>query len=293
MNEPIPKPAITAVFTVVALIALAANSVLCRWALGDKAIDAPSFAAIRLLTGAAVLFAFFIKAPARAGSSTSGGWPAAFALFIYAVTFSFAYNTLTTGTGALILFGAVQITMIVYAMVSGNKLLPLEWAGVLVAFGGFVYLVLPGLATPSFQGAVLMTAAGIAWGAYTLYGRNSGNPAAATAANFLRCVPLAVIMIALTARGAEITLRGLMLAMISGGVTSGLGYIVWYRVLKGLTVTRAAVLQLSVPLIAAMGGVIFVSESVTTHLMISAVLILGGILVVVLARQQKLYFKSK
>jgi drug/metabolite transporter (DMT)-like permease len=279
-------------FTVLALIAFAANSVLCRLALGEKTIDASSFTSIRLLSGAVVLFIILQFNRNKKSASTRGSWSAALMLFLYAMSFSFAYITLDTGTGALILFGSVQITMILISLISGYRLHVTEWMGVTVAFVGFVYLVLPGVSAPSAIGFSLMTIAGFAWGVYTIKGRDSANPLSDTAYNFSRSIPLVMVLAALTFQYVHVSAEGILLAMISGGITSGIGYTIWYTALGGLSATLAAVVQLSVPVIAAVGGVIFVSEQISMRLTLSALLILGGILMVILGRYQ-LSNKSK
>ncbi len=281
------KQSFTKIFiaTLFALIAFAANSVLCRMALGEKAIDAASFTAIRLLSGALALFLILLlKRNKKNLPQSKGNWFSACMLFLYALTFSFAYITLDTGTGALILFGSVQITMILLSLFSGNRLHIVEWAGVIMAFLGFLYLVLPGVTAPSILGFILMASAGIAWGVYTLKGRGSESPLFDTAYNFSRTIPLVLVLLALTFQNAQISLDGIWLASLSGGMTSGIGYALWYVALRGLSITQAAVLQLSVPVIAALGGVIFVAEEISLRLMLSALFILGGILVTILGR---------
>lgn len=274
----------TIVLTVLALIAFAANSVLCRLALGNGAIDASSFTIVRLLSGTAVLLMIVAATRKIKDSSTKGSWVASVMLFLYAATFSYAYISLDTGTGALILFGSVQITMILLSLLSGTRLHSSEWAGIAIAFSGFVYLVLPGISTPSATGFLLMTIAGIAWGIYTLKGRGSTDPLMDTAYNFLRTTPLVLLLALVALSSLNYSAEGLFLALLSGGITSGIGYTIWYIALGGLSSTQAAVLQLSVPVIAALGGVIFVSEAITLRLTTSAVLVLGGILMVVLGR---------
>jgi len=274
----------TIIFTALALIAFAANSVLCRLALGEQAIDASSFTIIRLLSGAIVLLAIIKTNRNITGSSAKGSWSAGFMLFVYAITFSFAYITLDTGTGALILFGSVQITMILLSLLSGNRLHITELVGVVIAFIGFVYLILPGVTTPSAIGFLLMSVAGIAWGIYTIKGHGSKNPLMDTAYNFLRTIPLVLILAIVAIKDAHYSSEGILLAVLSGGIASGIGYTIWYIALAGLSVMQAAVMQLLVPVIAALGGVLFVSEAVTLRLTVSATLILGGILMVVLGR---------
>lgn len=286
----------TSVFTALALIAFAANSVLCRLALGEETIDAASFTVIRLLSGALVLLAILAFSNDKEASASRGSWSASLMLFVYAVAFSFAYVSLDTGTGALILFGSVQITMILLSLVSGNRLHLSEWVGVIIAFTGFVYLILPEVTSPSVMGFLLMIAAGIAWGMYTLKGRGSDHPLKDTAYNFLRTIPLVIILLVITIQDAHYSAAGVLLAVLSGGIASGIGYTIWYIALGGLSTTQAAVVQLSVPVIAAFGGVLFVSEAITARLTLSASMILGGILLVVLGRfyfvQRKLNTKT-
>ena len=274
----------TIVYTGMALIAFAANSVLGRLALGDNTIDASSFTAVRLLSGAIVLFAITRFRRNATVSDTRGSWPAGLMLFLYAVTFSFAYITLDTATGALILFGSVQITIILLSLISGNRLHLSEWLGVGIAFGGFVYLFLPDISTPSITGFVLMAMAGVAWGFYTIRGRGSQKPLLDTAYNFIRTAPLAILLLIGTMRNMHYSTEGILLAVLSGAVASGIGYSIWYAALGGLSATQSAVVQLSVPVIAALGGVIFVSEPITLRLTLAGSMILGGILLVILGR---------
>lgn len=271
-------------YTLVSLFAFAGNSVLCRLALGEEAIDAASFTSIRLLSGI-IFLAVLLKLTSGADSSSSkGSWSASLMLFIYAVAFSFAYVSLETGTGALILFGLVQMTMISIGLYQGNKLHAMEWFGVLLAFSGLVYLMMPGLGAPSLNGFILMAVAGIAWGIYTLAGKGSTNPINDTAYNFYRTLPFVFVLTLVTFQQAELSNKGILLAILSGALASGLGYAIWYMALKGLSGTQAAVVQLFVPVIAAIGGVVFADEAFSLRLALSALLILGGILAVVLGR---------
>lgn len=290
----------TILFTGLALLAFAANSVLCRLALGEHTIDAAGFSLIRLLSGSVVLvFLLTLQHQFKKNSdqkitnqttsilsknNAKGSWFAALMLFVYAVCFSFAYLSLKTGTGALILFGAVQITMIVHSLFLGNKLVITEWLGVLLAFAGFIYLMLPGASVPPFYGMLLMTLSGIAWGFYTLKGRTSTAPLQDTAYNFLRTIPFVFVLLIIYAKNLTITPTGVVLALLSGGIASAIGYTLWYMALTGLSVTQAAVVQLLVPVIAALGGIIFVLEPITFRLVLSSLMILGGILLVVLGR---------
>jgi drug/metabolite transporter (DMT)-like permease len=256
--------------------------------LGENAIDAASFTVIRLFSGIVILF-FLIKLTKKStvkekNNHSKGSWLAASMLFIYAVTFSFGYISLDTGTGALILFGAVQITMIIINVFSGNKLHLSEWFGLTIAFAGFVYLIIPNLTTPSLDGFILMSISGIAWAFYTLIGRGLNNPLSDTTYNFMRTTPFILALLVFALNNMQITSMGIMLAVLSGAIASGVGYFVWYIALTGLSVTQAAVVQLFVPIIAAIGGVIFTSELITLRLIESSTLVLGGILMVVLGR---------
>lgn len=274
----------TVIFTGLALTAFAANSVLCRLALGGKAIDASSFTIIRLLSGAAVLLTIISINRNKTSLTTKGSWSASLMLFLYATTFSFAYITLDTGTGALILFGSVQITMILLSIISGTRLYIAEMIGVVVAFTGFVYLILPGVTAPSTMGFLLMTLAGISWGIYTLIGRGSKYPLMDTTYNFLRTIPFVIVFAFFSIKIAHYSFEGIFLATLSGGIASGIGYTIWYIALGGLSATQAAVVQLLVPAMAALGGVVFVSEAVSFRLAVSAAMILGGVLMVLLGR---------
>ncbi len=275
----------TILITGTALIAFAANSVLCKMALGENAIDASGFTIIRLLSGAIVLSIILLISKNKSSSQKKGSWFSSFMLFLYVIAFSFAYKSLDTGTGALIMFGAVQISMITISIINGNKLHFSEWVGVVVSFLGFVLLILPGITAPSTIGFILMVVAGTAWGIYTLNGKNSKNPLRDTAYNFIRTIPFLLVLLILVYKDIKYTHEGIWLAVISGGVTSGIGYTIWYIALRGLSTTQAAVVQLLVPVIAAFGGVLFVSEKITVRLSLSSLLILGGILVVMISRK--------
>lgn len=278
------------VCTLLALLAFAGNSILCRLALAGDSIDPASFTVIRLVAGMLVLLIAVTVNTKRRATDSSGSWRAALMLFVYAATFSYGYVSLDTGTGALILFAAVQITMILVSVASGNRLHYSEWLGLLVAFSGFAYLVAPDLSTPSLKGLMLMTLSGAAWGLYTVFGRSSQNPLRDTAYNFLRTSPFVLLLLFLSFQGAHITQQGFWLAALSGAIASGAGYAVWYVALGGLSVTQAAVVQLLVPALAAIGGVTFTNEPITIRLLESSVLVLGGILTVILGRY---YFVSK
>ena len=266
----------TPLLTTLALVGFAANSILCRGALGGLRIDAASFSSVRLASGAitlAILHAFMAGSVKR----PSGSWGSALLLLLYAVPFSFAYNTLGTATGALILFGAVQATMLIAALVTGERPHRLQWLGLVVAAVGLVYLMLPGLEAPEPVGSVLMALAGVAWGFYSLRGRGSDDPLADTAGNFIRSVPMVALVSLASLSDIHISPTGGTLAVASGALASGVGYSIWYAALRGLTATMAATVQLSVPIIAAVGGVLFMAEGITERLVLSSVLILGGV----------------
>jgi drug/metabolite transporter (DMT)-like permease len=270
------------VATLLAMIAFAGNSLLCRLALKNTHIDAATFTTVRIVAGAITLWLIVWmrdRAPVKAGN-----WPSALALFAYACGFSFAYVSLPAGTGALLLFGAVQATMIGYGLWSGERLRSLQIAGLVCACAGLVGLLLPGVAAPSPQGSALMLGAGVAWGIYSLRGRNAGEPTRTTAGNFLRAVPFALAMSIVTLPWAALDGLGICYAIASGALTSGLGYAIWYTALQGLKATQAATVQLSVPLIAAAGGVAFLGEHVTPRLLVAAAAILGGIALVIFKR---------
>ncbi|HET9917430.1 MAG TPA: DMT family transporter [Candidatus Binatia bacterium] len=271
--------------TTLALLAFAGNSILCRLALGAAAIDPASYTALRLVSGALTLrlIGRFLGSR-RSPTSARGSWGAGALLFLYAAAFAYAYRSLSAGTGALILFAAVQLTMIGSALRAGEKPSPLEWLGWTVAVAGLVYLVSPGIAAPSLAGSMLMTASGIAWGAYSLLGRGAGDPVQTTTDNFLRSVPLVLLLALVQLPLLTASPVGVIWAVLSGTITSALGYVIWYAVLARLTATQAATLQLSVPVIAAFGGVAFLSEELTARSLIAAVAILGGIGVSMSAR---------
>ena len=276
----------TVSLTVAALIAFAANSILCRLALGENTIDVASFTTVRLGSGAITLWLITVVRFGTPTTAHPGSWISAAMLFAYAITFSFAYISLDVGTGALILFGAVQITMILAGLRAGERPRALEWLGLVVAVGGLTYLVSPGLTAPSPIGAFLMAISGIAWGVYSLRGRGVTDPIAATTDNFVRSVPF-VLLVSLVMIGSfDVSARGIILAILSGALASGLGYVIWYAALKGLTATRAATVQLAVPVIAAAGGSLLLTEPVTPRLLLASVLILGGVAMAVLTHQR-------
>lgn len=270
----------SALLTVVAMLAFAANSLLCRLALGQGMIDAASFASLRMISGAVMLVAIALLRRRKVRGSTAS-WRSASMLFLYMACFSFAYLSLGAGTGALILFGAVQLTMFVVALRGGEHFSGISWAGLALAVLGLIYLVSPGLHAPDPWGALLMAVAGLAWGLYSLLGRRATDPLEATARNFVYAVPL-VLLVSLAGwlvapDAVLVTSRGAMLAIASGALASGCGYVVWYAVLPSLPAMRAATVQLSVPALAALGGVLLLSEELTWRLVLATVATLGGV----------------
>ena len=268
------------VLTLLALLAFAGNSLLCRMALRHTGIDAASFTSVRIVAGA---IALWLIVRVRAGPQRlAGSWPSALALFAYAAAFSFSYVSLTAATGALLLFGAVQVTMIGYGWWAGERLRGRQTTGLLLAVAGLIGLLLPGLSAPPLQGSLLMVAAGIAWGVYSLRGRGSGDPLGVTAGNFMRAVVLVIALSVATLPWASIDGPGVGYAVASGALTSGVGYAIWYSALAGLKATSAATVQLSVPVIAALGGALVLDEPLTLRLVIAGAAVLSGIALVVI-----------
>ncbi len=273
-------PAIrTLCLTALAMIAFAGNSLLCRMALRETDIDAASFTLIRLLSGSLVLWLLVQLRSTDSGGK--GSWPSALALFIYAGGFSYAYISLDTGMGALLLFGAVQATMIGHGLWQGERFTPGQLLGLLLALGGLVGLLLPGLSAPPLVGALLMLAAGTAWGIYSLRGRGVGDPTCVTAGNFIRAVPLALLLSLTMSSSLNLDGAGIGYAVASGALASGLGYAIWYTALPLLKPTNAATVQLSVPVIASAGGILFLGEALTLRLVLASMAILGGIALVI------------
>lgn len=275
-------PARVLLLTGLAMLAFAGNSLLCRLALRDTQLDAASFTSLRLLAGAAVLC---LLVSLRQGWSRAGSWAGATALFVYAGGFSFAYLQLSAGTGALLLFGAVQLSMLLFGWWRGERLRPLQTAGLLLAVTGLGALLLPGASAPPLLAALLMLLAGAAWGAYSLLGRGISAPLAATADNFLRACPLGVALSLLMLPRLHWDAPGGLYAVLSGALTSGIGYAIWYSALPGLTAMQAASVQLSVPLLAALGGSLLLGEAISLRLLISSAAILGGIALVLRERR--------
>lgn len=279
------------------MISFAANSVLCRKALTQTAIDPATFTLVRMASGAIMLYALTrLKRPA---SKITGSWRAALALVAYAACFSFAYVSLAAGTGALLLFGAVQATMIIRGLIAGERLNAVQWGGLGLAFAGLAVLLAPGVTAPQPLGAALMLSAGIAWGAYSILGRSApaqtgaaqSGPLGATAGNFLRATPLAALVFGIAALGllplgphSQWDATGMLYAMASGALASGLGYALWYATLPQLSAAIAASIQLSVPVITAVGGAAMLGETVTLRLSLASLAVLGGIALVVRAK---------
>ena len=268
------------VLTAITMVAFAGNSLLCRAALRDTAIDAASFTSLRLVS-AALMLAVIVRL--RGGSMRSGDWVSAAALFVYAAGFSFAYGGLTAATGALLLFGAVQATMLGLGLVAGERLAVRQVAGLVLALAGLLGLLVPGISAPPVASALLMLAAGVAWGIYSLRGRTSGAAIDVTAGNFLRAVPLALLVGALMYRDASLDAKGALLALVSGALASGLGYAIWYTVLPALRSATAAMVQLSVPVLATLGGIALLGEAMTLRIALASIAVLGGIALAITA----------
>jgi len=276
----------TLLLTTVAMTAFAGNSLLCRAALRDTDIDAATFTSVRLVAGALVLWLLLSLRGNRAPMK-QGSWGSALALFAYAAAFSYAYGGLSAAMGALLLFGAVQATMISMGIIRGNRPHLWQWVGFVVAFSGLVGLLLPGLTAPPLVSSLLMIGSGVAWGVYSLRAKGAGEPTAVTTGNFIRAVPMALVLSLVMMTSATIDLAGLGYAIASGAIASGMGYAIWYMALPLLQPTSAATVQLSVPVIAAVGGVLLLSEPLTLRLVVAGIAILGGIAIVILAGQKK------
>ena len=270
------------ILTLLAMLAFAGNSLLCRAAFHAGHTDAASFTTIRVVAGALALWLILRMRDGK--TAPAGNWASALALFVYAAAFSFAYLSLSAATGALLLFGAVQATMIGVGLWRGEGLRGWQIVGLACALGGLIGLLLPGLSAPPVQGAALMLAAGVAWGIYSLRGKGAGDPLRVTAGNFLRAVAFAAVLsLALLSR-FSLDGVGVACAVASGALTSGVGYAIWYTALPGLKATSAATVQLSVPIIAAVGGVLLLGEPPTLRLVLASVAILGGIAMVIRSR---------
>jgi drug/metabolite transporter (DMT)-like permease len=278
VNEPAPPTRSAArllALTALAMLAFAGNSLLCRYALRHTGMGPAAFTGVRVISGALTLW--LIARLRLRGHGMGGSWRSAGALFAYAAAFSFAYVGMAAGPGALLLFGAVQVTMIGGGLWAGERLRPGQWAGLLLALAGLVALLLPGLEAPPLIDAALMIFAGAAWGVYSLRGRGVADPLGSTAGNFLRAAPMAAVLWLLVPSGTAHDVPGWLSAIASGALTSGVGYALWYAALPGLSATRAAAVQLSVPVIAAFGGVLLLGEAATPRLLIASAAILGGV----------------
>ena len=270
--------------TSLAMTAFAGNSLLCRAALKQTEIDPASFTAIRLISGAVVLW--LVVRMRQGAQNGKGNWLSALALFAYAAGFSFAYVSLSAASGALLLFGAVQATMIGYGLWKGERLIWPQFIGLILAGGGLIGLLLPGLSAPPLAGSLLMLAAGVAWGIYSLRGKSAGDPTRVTAGNFLRTVPIVALLSLPMLNHLSFDPAGVGYAVASGALASGIGYVIWYTALPALQATHAAILQLSAPLLAALGGIAFLGEPLTLRIILASAAILGGIALVILERQQ-------
>ncbi len=276
----------TGVLAASAMIAFAANSILCRTALRGGAIDAAGFSLIRLASGALMLAAIAGLSRRKTSAGRRWNWASALALFVYAAAFSAAYLSLSASTGALILFASVQATMIVAGLASGERPHPLQWVGLVLALAGLAYLVSPGLTAPSLSGSVLMAAAGAAWGVYSLRGRGAPDPLRTTGDNFALATAPALLLALLLRRGLAVTPSGAALAVASGAVASGLGYVAWYGALRGLSATRGAIVQLAAPVIAAAAGVALLGETLSARLVVAGVAVLGGVGLAIVNRER-------
>ncbi len=278
-----------------ALVAFAANSLLCRAALVDGATDPATFTFVRLGSGACVLALLIALRGRGLRGLRAGSWPGAWALLVYAASFSFAYRLVPAGVGALALFASVQLTMLAWAIREGTGPRGRQWVGVVLALGGVAVLVAPGQVAVDPRGLLLMGASGVAWGAYSLLGAKASDPVGATAGNFARATIPALVLLGIAAvtRGIRAEPSGLGLAALSGGLASGLGYVLWYAVVPRLGATRAAVVQLAVPALAALGGVALLGETATPRLVLSGLAILGGIALVLVRRERHGAFDRK
>ena len=262
-----------------AMTAFAANSLLCRMALVETDIDPASFTFWRLTSGALMLTLLVVmrnQKPLQEGNMTS-----AITLFVYAAGFSFAYISMTTGAGALLLFGAVQVTMISWGLFKGERMSALQWGGFLLALIGLILLLLPNAAVPQLSSALMMLAAGIAWGVYSLKGKGAKFPIEATAGNFIRATPLALVLLVIFWPGGELHAEGIMYAVVSGAIASALGYALWYSILVHIAAIKAATLQLSVPVLAVFAGWLFLDETVTLRIILSSLAVIGGVAMVI------------
>ena len=274
----------TASATALALLAFAGNALLCRMALGEGLIDAASFTTIRVISGAVMLLIIMLPRWRSQRRAPTNWWTVTM-LYTYMVFFSFGYVSLDAGTGAVIGFAAVQLTMFAAALRRGERFSLAAWCGLATAAAGVIYLLLPGISTPDPVGALWMTIAGIGWGVYSIIGSAGHDSGEATANNFIGAIPLAIAVQLFFLDNSNLTNAGVTLAIISGAITSGLGYILWYTAIRELRVSTAATVQLSVPIIIAAGGALLLDEAITLRLLIAAIVTLGGIAIVLRARK--------
>ncbi|MBU3022804.1 DMT family transporter [Aestuariibacter sp. A3R04] len=273
----------TLLYIAAAMVAFAANSLLCRMALSETNIDPASFTFIRLLSGAITLSLLLLLN--KTSSLRGGSWWGALALFIYAAGFSFAYVNISTGTGALLLFGAVQVSMIAWGFFKGEAFSWIQSCGFVLAVLGLVILLSPGLTSPPFVASGLMVIAGVAWGVYSLMGRGASSALLMTGGNFVKATPLAAVLLFTMAPVMNVDTMGFLLAVLSGALASGLGYALWYQVLPQIKATNAATIQLSVPVIATLMGWIFLGEAINLRIILASVAILGGIVLVIQSKK--------
>lgn len=271
------------ILTLLAMIAFASNSLLCRLALKQTSIDAASLTFIRIFSGAVALWLIMSMRQRADRAPLQGNWLSALALFVYAAAFSFAYITLSVATGALLLFGAVQATMIFWGLRKGEPLHVRQLFGLTVALAGLIALLLPGLSAPPLGGAILMLGAGVAWGIYSLRGRGTSDAIGATAGNFLRAVPFAVVLSIAFIPRMRVDAAGITYAILSGAIASGVGYVIWYTTLPSLKAATAASVQLAVPVLTAAGGILLLGEPLTARFLLASTAVLGGIALVVMA----------
>lgn len=280
----------TFILTTLAMIAFAANSILGRLALIDNhgvaSIDAASYTSIRLISGA-IMLAIIMLIRTQDFKAKNINYISTLMLFTYAICFSFSYINIATGTGALILFGTVQLTMIMHGLIKGERPVLSAWFGIVLAFAGLVYLMLPGVSAPPLSNALLMAVSGLAWGFYSLNGRHAKNPLTETSWNFITTLPLVLITVLIFQENAYLTQKGVVLAILSGAVTSAIGYSIWYSALPHLTSTRAATVQLTVPIIASIGGLIFLSETISLRLVLASIAVLGGVYLTIIPKSSK------
>ena len=287
------RPTRVIVLTALSMVAFAGNSLLCRLALKSTAIDPASFTSIRLVFGALALWLILwfrnssISSKASSKGRVSGNWLSASALFIYAAAFSFSYTHVSAGVGALLLFGAVQATMIGYGIAKGERLSKLQLLGLVAACAGLAFLFLPGLSAPPWQSALLMLASGVAWGVYSLRGRQAADATHATAGNFLRAAGLALLASLLMPSTLYLANSGIYYAALSGALTSGVGYAIWYSVMPRLSATVAATVQLTVPVLASIGGIAWLGESLSLRILIAFIAILGGVALTIVYQKRK------